>query len=563
MISFARIAASSRPYAADDGPLFDPGLTYTGTNGNDSQVGTGDDDVFKFGQGGEDTIFGGAGDDEIRLGGEFTPDDRINGGNGYDLLLLNGDYYDAIQPILGPNTLFAVEEIRFAAGNDYVLTFDDANVAPAEVLTIDASALGVDRFTSIDTRPETDGLFVYKGGAANDALYVGQDGNTVTGGAGGDFIYVFPDYAGATRFDGGPGFDFISTVYSASASVTMAPGSVVHVEQFFTSATVGAGDITLELTLHDGNVAAGETMAINAGSTTGATIAVFYDGSAERDGAYQFGDTDRDDTMYGGKGNDRFDLFGGGDDRMRGGQGNDIFVVSSATLTAADSLDGGRGIADTLQLAGDYFGGLVFGPTTLVGVEYILLDANFSYYLTSDDATVAAGSVLHVDGFVLTFGRSLSFDGSAETDGRFDMNGGSGSDSLIGGSGRDVLFGRGGGDLVQGNLRGDRLAGGNSADTFRYLTLLDSRAADPDTITDFGLGADLIDLSGIDADAATGGDQAFHFGKTPGRTGDITAKYDALADVTVVKLYVNADDTADAVIWLKGDHTLSAADFVL
>lgn len=562
MTSFGRMSASSRPETGQAPSLAAPGLTYVGTAGDDTQVGTGDDDVFKFGQGGDDVIFGGAGDDQIRMGAEFTAADEINGGIGYDVLLLNGDYYLANQPILGAQSLLAVEEIRFAAGNDYVLTLHDANIAAAETLTIDASALDSAHFTSIHVEQETDGLFVYRGGAGLDALYVKQDGNTINGGAGDDFIYVADHYTGATRFDGGAGNDFISTRYAQSTSVTMAPNSVVHCEWLITNAMPGAGDITLELTLHDGNVAAGEVMQVTSGSSTGSTIAVYYDGRTERDGAFHFGDNTRDDTMQGGKGNDRFDLYGGGDDRMSGNQGNDSFFVSGATLTAADSLDGGKGV-DSVVLAGDYFFGLVFAPTTLVGIEYLLLDGNFSYYLKSDEATVAAGGVFHVDGTALTAGRFVSFDGSAETDAAFEMNGGQGGDSLIGGAKRDVLFGRGGNDFVQGFRGGDRLSGGNGVDNFYYTTLLDSRVADPDTITDFGLGADLIDVSVIDADAVTGGDQAFHFGKTAGHVGDITAKYDAVNDRTEVRLYVNADITPDALIWLKGNHPLSAADFVL
>ena len=414
MASFARIAPR-HTVAAPSGPVAAPGLTYTGTSGNDSQVGTGDDDIFKFGQGGDDTIFGGAGDDQIRMGGEFTPDDRINGGDGYDVMLLNGDYYNDIQPVLGAQTLFAVEEIRFAAGNDYVLTFNDANVAAGEVLTIDATALDATHFTSIDTRQETDGLFVYKGGAAFDALYVGQDGNTVSGGAGGDFIYVYPDYAGATRFDGGAGNDFISTVYSVSTSVTMAPSSVVHVEQMFTSARLNAGDITLELTLHDGNVAAGETMAINSGSTTGATIAVFYDGRTEKDGSFQFGDNTRDDTLFGGKGDDRFDLYGGGTDQAARRPGQRPVRGQLRHADAADRLDGGKG-ADVLQLSGDYSGGLIFGATTMVSVETIAARTPTSP--TSWPPTTRRrrrGRVLTVDGSALGAAHTPVFQRLART----------------------------------------------------------------------------------------------------------------------------------------------------
>jgi Ca2+-binding RTX toxin-like protein len=55
------------------------------------------------------------------------------------------------------------------------------------------------------------------------------------------------------------------------------------------------------------------------------------------------------------------------------------------------------------------------------------------------------------------------------------------------------------------------LEGGAGADVFRFLTLADSANAAMDTITDFELGLDRIDLSRIDALAGALGNQAFTF----------------------------------------------------
>jgi hypothetical protein len=88
--------------------------------------------------------------------------------------------------------------------------------------------------------------------------------------------------------------------------------------------------------------------------------------------------------------------------------------------------------------------------------------------------------------------------------------------------------------------------------------------AAPDLITDFAAG-DRIDLHLIDADTATAGDQAFHLGATVGHTGDIVVgAYDIVNDRTAVSLYVNADATVDALMWLTGDHSgLVSGDFTL
>jgi Ca2+-binding RTX toxin-like protein len=64
--------------------------------------------------------------------------------------------------------------------------------------------------------------------------------------------------------------------------------------------------------------------------------------------------------------------------------------------------------------------------------------------------------------------------------------------------------------VLFGASRGDTLTGGGGNDTFRYDNVTDSNSTERDGIQDFNIG-DLIDLSRIDADSATAGDQAFAF----------------------------------------------------
>ncbi len=91
--------------------------------------------------------------------------------------------------------------------------------------------------------------------------------------------------------------------------------------------------------------------------------------------------------------------------------GNDTFAMGAA-LTAADSIDGGTG-SDTLTLAGDYSAGLVFGAATITGIETLKLAGGNSYTLTTNDANVAAGAVLSVDGSALGGSAHLVFNGTA------------------------------------------------------------------------------------------------------------------------------------------------------
>ncbi|MGH6872937.1 MAG: hypothetical protein ACREHE_15665, partial [Rhizomicrobium sp.] len=87
-------------------------------------------------------------------------------------------------------------------------------------------------------------------------------------------------------------------------------------------------------------------------------------------------------------------MFQGGDDTVSGLNGKDVFNFGAA-LTAADTIDGGAG-GDTVQIKGDYSGGLVFAATTMVNVEALSLGAGFDYTITTNDATVASGAVLTV-----------------------------------------------------------------------------------------------------------------------------------------------------------------------
>ena len=70
------------------------------------------------------------------------------------------------------------------------------------------------------------------------------------------------------------------------------------------------------------------------------------------------------------------------------------------------------------------------------------------------------------------------------------LTGGRGADTLLGGAGNDTLIGDKGADLLNGGRGNDTLTGGAGADKFVFSTL-----SGTDTITDFEIGVDVIDLS--------------------------------------------------------------------
>jgi Ca2+-binding RTX toxin-like protein len=173
--------------------------------------------------------------------------------------------------------------------------------------------------------------------------------------------------------------------------------------------------------------------------------------------------TTNDDTQTGTGGNDNFNYGQGGDDTIDAGAGDDR-INFGAAFTAADKIDGGDG-NDTVILNGDYTGGnaVVFAADTMVNVENLVLRGGHSYDLTTDDATVAAGQTLTVNGGALGVGDSLTFDGSAELDGHFNLSGGKGDDALTGGALSDVInLARGGDDIANGGGGNDTFLGGGA-----------------------------------------------------------------------------------------------------
>lgn len=77
------------------------------------------------------------------------------------------------------------------------------------------------------------------------------------------------------------------------------------------------------------------------------------------------------------------------------------------------------------------------------------------------------------------------------------VKGGGGDDRLYGEAGNDDLRGWHGDDRLDGGTGDDRLRGGRDADTFVFKPNYDR-----DTITDFGKGADVLEVTGFGDDAA-------------------------------------------------------------
>lgn len=289
------------------------------------------------------------------------------------------------------------------------------------------------------------------------------------------------------------------------------------------------------------------------------------------------------DSIDGLGGNDTIVLTGGGDDAASGGEGNDL-VYYGAAFTNADSTNGGAG-TDRVGLAGDY--SLTFDADDLVGIERLELYGSaavggagpFDYALTLIDANVAAEATLFVTAASLGATETLTFNGTAETDGKLIVQGGAGADRiagggqidhLIGNGGADELYGLGGDDVLHGGAGADQLRGGLGRDTYLYLDASESGtgAGASDRIVDFQGGLDKIDLSAIDAGSAAG-DQAFTFigsdAFSATGTGEVRSSFDAGANAWRVEGDANGDGVADFAILVTTffNQNPVATDFIL
>jgi Ca2+-binding RTX toxin-like protein len=160
-------------------------------------------------------------------------------------------------------------------------------------------------------------------------------------------------------------------------------------------------------------------------------------------------------------GDDTFNLAAGsGQNTVLGAAGDDVFNMGG-TLDAQDAIDGGGGY-NTVALDGTY-AGLTLGDTTLTNIDKLVLKGNDVYDITTADGTVAANHTLFVDAKTVGSGGSITFDGSAETDGRFDFFlGAAAGIHVSGGAGNDIFHGGGAGASLSGGAGNDNfIFGGN------------------------------------------------------------------------------------------------------
>ena len=212
-----------------------------------------------------------------------------------------------------------------------------------------------------------------------------------------------------------------------------------------------------------------------------------------------------------------------GNNTLTGGAGNDTLIGGAGTDTAAFS-----GNAATFQFGQSAVtvGNAAQGTDTLSSIEL---------------ATFTDGT------FTLLVGTAVGT-------------------TLTGSNGADLIFGLAGNDTLTGGTGRDILVGGAGNDTFDFNAVDDSglTATTRDLIADFVTG-DHIDLSTIDANSGTGGNQAFAFIGAAAFTaaGQVRYAYDAATGIGLLEANTTGTSGAEFQIELVGKASLTTTDFVL
>ncbi|MDQ0462301.1 Ca2+-binding RTX toxin-like protein [Caulobacter ginsengisoli] len=569
--------------------------SWTGTGADESHDGTGSADNLDAGGGndtlnglgGNDTLDGGSGNDILDGG---TGQDALTGGTGDDTFYVDdagdttaensGEGYDTVRAALNWTLAANLEQLildgssdingtgnasaNTMTGNGGANTLDggDGN----DILNAGAGADDLIGGLGADQLNGGDGIDQLDGGASNDILDGGTGADAMTGGTGDDIYYV--DDASDTTIEGsGEGSDTVR----AAITWTLAANLEILVQE---------GSANINGTGNGGN----NTLLGNSGDNT-------LDGGAGSDMIKGGVGNDTlqggvgDDMLFGGDGTDNLDgqndndrLDGGiGNDTLAGGSGNDILDGGADN----DNLDGGTG-NDALNggigvdiLSGGDGNDVLDGGTGADGMTGGLGDDTFYVDDASDTTTEASGQ--GTDSVRATLNWTLSAnienliqDGSGNIDGVGNglantMTGNGGANSLDGLGGDDLLKGMNGNDTLIGGTGSDIMVGGAGTDTFviRQESIRTSGAIEVDTVNDLiAAQSDKLDLSAIDADSITGGDQAFTLvGGFTHHAGEMTLSFGS--GVTTLSLDVNGDGVADYRMKISGNVTGDSGGWVL
>jgi Ca2+-binding RTX toxin-like protein len=441
---------------------------------------------------------------------------------------------------------------------------------------------GTDTFVGIENLTGSNYNDTLTGNSGTNVLNGGAGADRMAGGAGNDTYYV--DNTGDLVTEGlNEGTDLVQSTLSAYTL-----GAEVENGMIVTSATASLTGNALANTLYAGagnnilNGAAGTdtvsysqaAAAVNVSLALTSAQATGGSGTDTLVSVENLSGSNYNDTLTGNSGANTLN-GGAGADRMAGGDGSDNYYVDNAgdvvtetnaaaaggsdmvhsylaSYTLGANIENGRILsAGTADLTGNGLNNVLYagaGNNVLNGgigtdmVSYALATGAVTVSLSSTAAQATGGSgtdtLVGIEGLI----------GSNYND---TLSGGIGNNTLTGGAGKDTLAGNGGNDIFD----------------FNSVTESGVSSATWDLIKDFSTG-DKIDLSTIDARAATATNDAFAFigsaaFSNTDASGQLRYVYDSVTGTGMLYGSTDADASAEFAIQLLGTKILTDGDFYL
>jgi len=554
------------------------------------------------GLGGNDTLLGGDGNDTLQGG---DGDDSIDGGAGATDIAS----YAAAATGVTISLLAVGAQATGGAGSDTLTGFEGLlGSAFDDILTGDANANSLTGGTGNDTISGDLGSDFIDGGSGLDTLDYSLLGAGIT-------LNLISQSAQNT---GGAGID---TVRGIENVIGTAYNDVITGNEFGNVFTGGNGDDTLVGGLGNDtlNGGAGIDTANYATATAGVKVnltiltaqSTVGAGSDTLSGIENLNGTGFDDQFTGdgannnlvGNGGNDILIGGNGDDIVNGGAGSDTasyatattgVTVNLATTTAQNTIGAGFDTFLSIEnLVGSTLNDTLTGSTQVntisggTGDDIIdgasandiidggsgndtLLGGNGDDLLTpgAGNDSVNGGAGIDTILYGVTAGGVTVNLGLATAQ---TAGGGQGIDTIVnvenisGSTFGDTLTGSTAANVLTGGAGKDVLAGAGGNDRFVYLATGDSAAgANADRITDLNAG-DILDLSGIDANANTvGTNEAFtQVGAFSNVAGQFTLAFDGGSNTTTLLGDTDGNGVADFSILFTGDVTALTGSWVL
>jgi Ca2+-binding RTX toxin-like protein len=547
-------------------------------------------------------IMGLAGQDTLRAG---AGNDSLDGGADADRAVFSGNraaYEASYDSINDRFTLVSAHEgTDIATG---IETFEFADISVSAVILANPGQV-IDGSNGNNNLVGTPGPDTINGFAGNDTIDGGAGIDSMAGGDGSDIYFV--RNAGDLAIEtSAPAAGSNDTVFAYYGGYVLA-ANVESGRIMFSAAGAIAGN-TGNNTLYSGagnnNLTGG--LGLDSASYLYASSAITADlsiagaqptggsGSDTFVGIENLSGSAFDDNLTGDASANILD-GGAGADVMTGGDGADRYLVRDAGDQVTETNAAATGGVD---LVWSYLSSTTLGSHVENGRILINSAANLNGNSLNNTLYAAAGDNLFDGGAggdsvsyqyaAAAISASLAIAGPQAT-GSSGVDGFSNIESLAGSNYSDALAGNGainvlnglagndsldagqGNDLLIGGAGQDNLTGGLGADRFDYNAASESGIANTswDRITDFNsTQADKIDLSSIDADSATAGDQAFGAPVNSATAFSASTSFSAAGqlfyDATAEVLYGNtdADAAAEFAIELIGVSGLVLADFV-